>query len=475
MSGIVGVTSKKDCSRTLFYATDYHSHLGTEYGGMAIANNHGFERKIRLIADSQFKSKFFEDYHQMKGKYGIGVISDADEQPVYLNSKFGAFCLVVMGLIDNKDQLKEMLFKKGISFSEVTRGGVNTAELVAKLINLGKNIVDGIEKMFSMIEGSCSLLILTSQGIVAARDRKGYTPLVVGKNKNEWIVAAETSAFPNLGFDTVKFLQPGEIVLINDQGLVDQRPGHEFKQICAFHWIYTGFPASVYEGINVEEVRERCGRALAKQDKDLDSDLVAGVPDSGIAHALGYAIESGKPYRRPLIKYSPGYGRSYTPPNQQKRDLIATMKLIPIKEIIKGNKIVICDDSIVRGTQLKNFAIKKLWDSGAKEVHARPACPPLMFPCRFCLSTRTHSELIARKAIEAIEGSQPDRIADYLDPDHPKYQKMIDWIKKDMGVTSLKYQKIDDMIKAIGLPKEKICLYCWTGQCPKPKHKNISS
>ena len=467
MSGIAGVVSKKDCAQTLFYATDYHSHLGTEYGGMAVLGEKGFVRRIHNISESQFKSKFSEDNGAMRGTKGIGVISDSDEQPIYLNSRFGSFCVVAMGLIENKDELKEILFKKGVSFSEVTKGGVNVSELIAKLICLGDNLVDGIEKMFDVIKGSCSLLLLSKDGVLAARDRYGYTPLVLGKSDNEWIIASETTSFPNLGFKVEKFLAPGEIVLLTETGPIDKRAGGSINQICSFYWIYTGFPASTYEGINTEVVRERCGRALARQDKDIEPDLVTGVPDSGIAHAIGYAIESGKPYRRALVKYTPGYGRSYTPPTQKKRDLIATMKLIPIADIIKNNKVVVCDDSIVRGTQLKNFAIKKLWDAGAKEIHARPACPPLMFPCRFCLSTRTHSELIARKAIKEIEGKDLEDVSEYLDHKNPKYQKMIDWIAKDMGVTTLRYQKIEDMIEAIGLPKENVCLYCWNGKCPK--------
>ena len=467
MSGIAGVVSKKDCAQTLLYATDYHSHLGTEYGGMAVLGEKGFVRRIHNISESQFKSKFSEDNGAMRGTKGIGVISDSDEQPIYLNSRFGSFCVVAMGLIENKDELKEILFKKGVSFSEVTKGEVNVSELIAKLICLGDNLVDGIEKMFDVIKGSCSLLLLSKDGVLAARDRYGYTPLVLGKSDNEWIIASETTSFPNLGFKVEKFLAPGEIVLLTETGPIDKRAGGSINQICSFYWIYTGFPASTYEGINTEVVRERCGRALARQDKDIEPDLVTGVPDSGIAHAIGYAIESGKPYRRALVKYTPGYGRSYTPPTQKKRDLIATMKLIPIADIIKNNKVVVCDDSIVRGTQLKNFAIKKLWDAGAKEIHARPACPPLMFPCRFCLSTRTHSELIARKAIKEIEGKDLEDVSEYLDHKNPKYQKMIDWIAKDMGVTTLRYQKIEDMIEAIGLPKENVCLYCWNGKCPK--------
>jgi amidophosphoribosyltransferase len=298
-------------------------------------------------------------------------------------------------------------------------------------------------------------------------DRFGYTPLVVGKSCDAWAVTAETSAFPNNEFEVVKHIEPGEIVLINEDGIAQKRPGTDTNQICAFLWIYTGFPASNYEGINVETAREKCGRCLAKRDKDIEVDVVSGVPDSGFAHGLGYAMESGKPFRRPLVKYTPGYGRSYTPPSQQKRDLIAKMKLIPIKEVIESNSIVVCEDSIVRGTQLKNFTIKKLWDCGAKQIHIRPACPPLMFPCRFNLSTRSIHELAARKAIRSLEGSDPEDVSEYTDHNSDKYKRMVEWIASDLGVTTLRYQAVGDMVKAIGRPKEKLCLYCWTGKCPK--------
>ncbi|MFH1338602.1 MAG: amidophosphoribosyltransferase [Candidatus Omnitrophota bacterium] len=468
MSGIFGaVCIKGDCTETLFYGTDYHSHLGTEYGGMAILGD-DFTRQIHNIGQTQFKSKFYDDYKRMKGNKGIGVISALEEQPIFLNSKFGPFCIVSNGLIENAEELVAGSLKKGISFSEVSKGAVNTTELIAKLITQGDSIIDGIEKMFNSIDGSCSLLLLNKEGIYAARDKFGYSPLVVGKREDAWAITTDTSAFPNLDFEIVKYIEPGEIILLDEGGMSTKKPGGKINQICSFLWIYTGFPASSYEGINVEVVRERCGRFLAKQDRDLEVDVVSGVPDSGIAHALGYAMESGKPYRRPLVKYTPGYGRSYTPPSQETRDLIAKMKLVPIKEIIKGNRIVVCEDSIVRGTQLKNFAIKKLWDCGAKEVHIRPACPPLMFPCRFNLSTRTTQELAARRAIRGLEGKDSKDVAEYLDHRSEKYKKMVAWITRDLGVTTLRYQSVDDMIEAIGLPKDRLCLYCWTGECPKP-------
>ncbi len=473
MNGIFGVVSKGDCAEDLLYGTDYHSHLGTEYGGMAIFGK-DFTRQIHNISQTQFKSKFFEDSKKMKGNKGIGVISAFEEQPIYLNCKFGPFCVVTNGFIENKEKLAKDVMNRGLSFSEVSKSGVNATELIAKLISEGKNVSNGIERVFDAIEGSCSLLLLTKDGIYAARDRLGYTPLVVGKRKFAWAVTSETSAFPNSDFDIVKYLEPGEIILLNEKGMTQAKKGCTANQICAFLWIYTGFPASNYEGINTEIVRERCGRCLARRDKDIKVDVVAGIPDSGIAHSIGYAMESGKPLRRPLVKYTPGYGRSYTPPSQATRDLIAKMKLIPIKEIIAGNSIVVCEDSIVRGTQLKNFTVKKLWDGKAKEIHIRPACPPLMFPCKFNFSTRSIDELAARRAIRNIEGKDIDDLSEYTDHRSPKYKKMVDWIRKDLEVTTLRYQTIDDMVKSIGLPQEKLCTYCWTGVYPG-KAKPVAS
>ena len=466
MSGIFGVVSKGNCIQDLFYGTDYHSHLGTEYGGLVVLGE-DFHRRIHSISQGQFKSKFFDEYQKMKGNKGIGVISAANVQPIYVHSKFGPFCIVTNGFIENSKEIEKDLLKKGISFAEVGKSGVNETELVAKLINQGDNIIDGIEKMFERIQGSCSLLLLNKDGVYAARDRYGYTPLVLGERNGTFAVTSETCAFLNNDFKITKYLGPGEIVLLSESGLVQKKQATEDNQICAFLWIYTGFPASNYEGINTEVVRERCGRYLARRDKDIKVDVVAGVPDSGTAHAIGYAMESGSPYRRPLIKYTPGYGRSYTPPSQETRDLVAKMKLIAIKDIIDGNRIVVCDDSIVRGTQFKNFTIKKLKEFGAKEIHIRPACPPLMFPCRFNFSTRNINELVARRAIKDIEGVDLEDVSEYVDSDSQKYKKMIEWITKDLGVNTLKYQTVDDMIAAIGLPKERLCLFCWTGKCPQ--------
>ncbi len=464
MSGMYGVVSRKDCTELLFYGTDYHSHLGTEYGGMAVLGDE-FTRQIHNISQSQFKSKFYEDYRRMKGNMGIGVISALDEQPIYLNSKLGPFCIVTNGFIENKKELAEELLRKGTSFSEVSNGVVNMPELIAKLITQGNDLIDGIAKMFDVIKGSCSLLLLNRDGIYAARDRYGYTPLLIGRRDDDYAVTSESSAFPNTDFQIIKYLEPGEISLISEKGVIQRSPGRPVNQICAFLWIYTGFPASNYEGINVETVREKCGQYLARLDGDIEIDLVSGVPDSGIGHGLGYAMESKKPFRRPLVKYTPGYGRSYTPPTQVTRDLIAKMKLIPIREVIEGNRILLCEDSIVRGTQLKNFTIKKLWNAGATEIHVRPACPPLIFPCRFNLSTRSIHELAARRAIRSLEGLDIEDVSEYINYHSEKYCRMVEWITGDLEVTTLRYLSVDDMVSAIGLPREKLCLYCWNGEC----------
>ena len=423
MSGVFGVVSKGNCSDTLLYGVDYHSHLGTEYGGIAILGKK-FHRQIHNITNSQFKSKFYEDLTRIEGNKGIGVISDSNEQPMYMNARTGPFCLVTSGLIENLNELADELLKKGFSFSEMRNGTVNPTELVGKIISQGETIVEGIKMVFDSIEGSCSMLLLNTEGIYAARDRLGYTPLVIGKRDNDWAVTSETCAFPNNGFDIEKTLEPAEIALITENGIIVKSEPRKDNQICTFLWIYTGFPASSYENINAEIVRERCGVALAKNDTDIEIDLVAGIPDSGVGHALGYAQESKKPLRRPMVKYTPGYGRSYIPPSQETRDLIATMKLIPIKDVIDNNRILICEDSIVRGTQLKNFTIKKLWDCNAKEIHVRPACPPLMFPCKFCLSTRSIDELAARKAIKDIEGKDIEDVSEYVDHKSYKYKNL---------------------------------------------------
>ncbi len=461
MTGIYGCVGQGSCLDSLFYGTDYHSHLGTQYGGMAVWGDE-LRRKIHSIRSSQFKSKFNEERSDLEGDKGIGAVSAAQEQPICLNSRFGSFAIVMNGWIDNADRLAKGLLESGHSFSEVRRGKINQIEVVAKIINTGKDIKDGIEQVFKHIDGSCSMLILTEEGLYAARDRYGYTPLVLGRNKQSWAVATETGALTNQSYEIEKYLGAGEVLFIDGHGPRVVRKSGDRCKTCSFLWIYTGFPSSCYEGINAEVVRERCGRCLAKRD-DVKVDIVAGVPESGVAHAVGYAMESGIPYRRPLVKYTPGYGRSYTPPSQEERDRVAKMKLIAVRDLIDGKKVLICEDSIVRGTQLKNFTAQKLWANGAKELHVRPACPPLMFPCKFNISTRSVDELIARRAIDALEGRHVEDVSAYLDEDGEKYGRMVEWIQKDIGVTSIRYQRLGDMIEAIGIPKDKLCTYCWTG------------
>jgi amidophosphoribosyltransferase len=461
MSGIFGITSKDNCANKLLYGTDYHSHMGTQFGGLAVLGDR-FYHSIHDISKSQFKSKFYEEYKEMNGRFGIGVISDHDAQPLIIGSKFGTFAIVSAGLIDNVDAIASELLSSGAAFSEMSSGGVNSIEVIAKLINSGRTLLDGILATYNRIEGSASLLIMKEEGIYAARDRLGRTPLVVGERDGEYAVATETCSFLNLGFRITRYLEPGEIVRISHDGIQNLVSGRTDNKICSFLWIYTGYPASTYDGISVELVRERCGRFLALND-DVEADLVAGVPDSGVGHAIGYAMESKIPYRRPLVKYTPGYGRSYTPPTQEIRDLVATMKLIPVRAVIEGNRIVLCEDSIVRGTQLKNYTVKKLRESGVKEVHVRPACPPLMFPCKYLLSTRSTDELVARRAIRALEGKDIENIDEYLDDTSEKHKQMVEWIAKELDVTTLRYLRINDMVEAIGLPRGKLCLHCWLG------------
>ena len=468
MGGIFGVVSEGNCAKALFYGTDYHSHLGTENAGLAVWGDAGFSHTIHSISQAQFKSRFVADYKGMTGRMGIGAIDDGSPQPLIIRSKFGTYALAAIGLITNKEELTNDLLRDGVSFSEMEDGGINNVELVAKLINRGESIVDGIGRMQRSIEGSLCLLLMAQEGIYAARDRYGRFPLVIGReicesgSKPGFVVATESSSFSNLGYALSHSLGPGEIVRLDVNGMhTEQKPGKE-KHVCAFLWIYTGDPASIYEGISVENARERCGRAMARGDQ-VAADLVAGVPDSGVGHAIGYAIESGLPYRRPLVKYTPGYGRSYTPPSQDIRDLVATMKLSAVRDVIRDSRMVVCDDSIVRGTQLKNFTIRKLWDNGAKEIHVRPACPPLMFPCRYASSTRTADELASHRAIRALEGENMEHFSEYLDHASERYRKMIEWIRQDLNVTSLKYIHIEDMIAAIGVPEKDLCLYCWRG------------
>ncbi len=462
MSGIFGVASQADCIEDLFYGTDYHSHLGTEFGGLAVQSDRLY-RAIHRISHGQFKNLFNDFYQQHTARMGVGVISDFDPQPIVVESRFGTFTLVTTGLITNARELGEALVQQGVTFSEVLEGRLNQTELVAKMIAQSEDVVSGIHRVFDRIEGAVSLLLMTEGGIYAASDRHGRFPLALGIRDGTFAAASETCSFPNLGLRVQKYLQPGEIAFFDGAGLRDSTGADGRRKICSFLWIYTGYPASSYEGVSVERVRERCGQALARKDT-VRADLASGVPDSGTGHAVGYAMESGLPFRRPLVKYSAGYGRSYTPPSQKVRDRIAKMKLIPIEDICRANRLIVCEDSIVRGTQLKNLTIRKLWDAGAAEVHVRVACPPLMFPCRYNLSTRCLEELAARRAIRALEGGVVEDLAPYLQEGSSKYQAMIDWVQEDLGCTSLVYLSLPEMVAAIDLPEADLCTYCWTGR-----------
>ncbi|MHC4481323.1 MAG: amidophosphoribosyltransferase [Planctomycetota bacterium] len=462
MSGIFGVASRTNCMDDLFYGTDYHCHLGTEFGGLAIQGNQ-LHRAIHRIANGQFKNLFDEFYHTRGGEMGVGVISDRDAQPIVVDSRFGIFTLVTAGLITNREELGRELIEQGITFSEVSDGKLNQTELVAKMIAQGEDLVDGMQQVFDRIEGSVSVLLMTQEGIYAGCDGHARLPLAMAEGDGRVAAASETCAFPNLGLKVSKCLQPGEIAFFDDSGLRMANHVRGRRRVCAFLWIYTGYPASSYEGISVETVREHCGQTLARKD-GVEADLASGVPDSGTGHAIGYAMGSGLPFRRPLVKYSAGYGRSYTPPSQEVRDRIAKMKLIPIEDITRGNRLIICEDSIVRGTQLRNLTIQKLWDAGAAEVHVRVACPPLMFPCIYNLSTRSIEELAARRAIHALEGADVEDVGPYLDADSERHGEMVEWIRRDLNATSLIYLTLEEMVEAVGLPRQELCTYCWNGE-----------
>ncbi|MDH5466254.1 MAG: amidophosphoribosyltransferase [Candidatus Aminicenantes bacterium] len=464
MGGLFGVVSREDCVDDLFFGTDYHSHLGTRRGGMAVKNPEGFIRYIHNIENDQFRSKFEQDIQKMSGTKGIGVISDDDDQPLLIRSHLGKYAIVTVGVINNADELmKEVFDRRMIHFAEMRGGEVNPTELVAALINQESSFEEGIRSANEAIEGSCSLLLLTEEGVYAARDKLGRTPVVIGEKEGSFAATLETCAFPNLGFEIKKFLGPGEIVLMTEDGVEQKKPPGERMQICGFLWVYYGYPASTYEGINVESVRNRCGAILAKKD-NIEIDMVAGIPDSGIGHGLGYAGEASIPFKRPFVKYTPTWPRSFMPHDQSIRDLVAKMKLIPIKELIQGKKVLFCEDSIVRGTQLKD-TIQRLYDCGAQEVHMRPACPPLTFGCKFLNFSRSKSELnlAARKAIKEIEGDESKDLKEYSNADTKKYEAMVEKIRERLRLTSLKYQRLEDLVEAIGLPKEKVCTYCWDG------------
>lgn len=464
MGGFFGIVSQEDCVNDLFFGTDYHSHLGTRRGGLAVKNADGFARYIHDISNSQFRSKFEDDVPKMKGNMGIGIISDFEDQPLIISSHLGTYSIVTVGVIKNMSKLLQRAFSgKHVHFSEMSGGEVNPTELIATLINNESNFIDGIQSAQDAIEGSCSLLLLTTEGIYAARDQYGRTPIVIGEKKGSYAATMETCAFPNLDYKVNRYLGPGEIVLITKKGVEQKKSPGKTLRICAFLWVYYGYPASCYEDINVEHVRYRCGEFLANNDT-VDLDVVAGIPDSGVAHAIGYANKKKIPFERPFVKYTPTWPRSFMPPDQKTRDMVAKMKLIPIQKLIEGKRILFCEDSIVRGTQLKD-TICRLYETGAKEVHMRPACPPLVFGCKFLNFSRSRSELdlAARRAIKDMEGSADVTLDEYADSSSIKHCAMVERIRSMLNLTTLKYQTLPDLIQAIGLPKEKLCTYCWDG------------
>lgn len=465
MGGFFGAVASEDCVADLFFGTDYHSHLGTMRGGMAVLSDKGFQRAIHDISNSQFRTKFESDFRRFEGKCGIGVISDNEDQPLIISSHLGVYAIVTVGVVTNLSALvKELYAKRSVQFSEMSRGGINPTELVATLINSQETLADGVRFAQEKIEGSCSMLILDSEGgLFAVRDRFGRTPVVVGQKEGATAVAMESCSFPNLGYAVTRELGPGEMVRCAPEGVETVLAPGEQQAICSFLWVYFGYPASSYEGRNVEMSRYRCGGALARRNP-VAADSVGGVPDSGVAHALGYAVESGIRYARPFVKYTPTWPRSFMPPDQKARELIAQMKLIPIPGLIQGKRLIFCDDSIVRGTQLRD-QVKRLYDDGAKEIHMRIACPPLLYQCRFLNFSRSKSEmdLATRRFIREIEGENAD-VAKYLDPDGAPYQEMVGRIRQRLGLSSLAYQRLDDLVEAIGLPRQKLCTYCWTGE-----------
>ena len=466
MGGLFGVASRDDCVFDLFFGTDYHSHLGTRRGGMAVYGKKGFDRSIHNIENSPFRTKFEKESVEMEGCFGIGCISDNEPQPLLIRSHLGTYAIATVGRVTNAEELEKLTFQKGhVHYLEMSGGNLNATELVAALINQQNTITEGIRFAQNVIKGSMSILVMTPEGIYVARDRLGRTPLALGKKPDATCVSFESSAYINLGYEDYKELGPGEIVFMTPDGAETLvQPGSEMK-FCTFMWVYYGYPTSTYEGINVETMRYRCGAELAERDRGIEADIVAGVPDSGIAHAVGYANHSGIPFARPFIKYTPTWPRSFMPPNQKQRNLIARMKLLPVYDQIKDRRMVLIDDSIVRGTQLRESA-ELLYQSGAKEVHIRPACPPLLFGCKYLNFSRSNAELelIARRVIQEREGKVDyDQLRRYADPNSGEYREMTNAIGQELKFTSLEYHRLDDMIKAVGIEPCKLCTYCWSG------------
>lgn len=465
MGGIFGTISKKSCVADLFYGTDYNSHLGTRRGGIAaFEREKGFVRSIHNLENAYFRSKFEPSLGKFDGcTAGIGAISDTDAQPLVMNSHLGSFAICTVAKIVNIDELSRKLLEKNMHFAEMSSGKTNPTELVALLLIQGKTFRDGIENVFRHIKGSCSMLILTDNGIICARDSWGRTPLVIGKKDGAYAVSSESTSFPNLDYEIEYNVGPGEIVKITADGMEQIRPANKKMQICSFLWVYYGFPTSTYEGRNVEEARFANGYSLAKVD-DVEIDCVSGIPDSGTGMAMGYAAGKCVPYQRCIAKYTPTWPRSFTPSNQAMRSLVAKMKLIPNKAMLKGKRVLFCDDSIVRGTQLRDN-VKVLFDAGLKECHMRIACPPLVYGCPFInfTSSKSDMELITRRIIEGFEGDANKDLDKYATTNSPQYQRMVEAIRKQLGLTSLKFNTVEQLIEAIGLPKCKVCTHCFDG------------
>ena len=464
MGGFFGTISVKSCVDDLFYGTDYNSHLGTKRAGLVTFDKQqGFSRSIHSLERNYFRSKFEDELAKFTGNQGIGVISDTDPQPIIVNSHLGRYAVATVAKINNLEAIAGEMLAKRMHLSEMSANQINQTEMVALLINMGDSFVEGINKVYEKIEGSCSMLILTEDGIIAARDFMGRTPIVIGRKDGAYAATSETTSFPNLDYQVVRDLGPGEIVRLTAGGMeVLQEPSRR-KQVCSFLWVYYGFPSSDYEGINAEDVRERSGKALGEEDKT-EADLVCGIPDSGVGMAVGYAEGHGIPYKRAVLKYTPTWPRSFTPGTQTRRSLVAKMKLIPNKAILKGRRVVFCDDSIVRGTQLRDN-VRTFFDDGAREVHARISCPPLVYGCPYIGFTTSKSdlELITRRIINDFEGNPNAKLKEYATTDSPEYTRMVDEIARRLGLTTLKFNKIETLVKAIGLPKCDLCTHCFDG------------
>lgn len=471
MGGLFGAVCKSDCVFDLFFGTDYHSHLGTRRGGMAVYDrDKGFQRSIHNIENSPFRTKFEDDVNEMTGFSGIGCISDSEPQPLMVRSHLGNFAITTVGRINNIESLIKLCFDKGYThFLEMSGGDVNPTELVASLITQKDSIPEGIRYAQTLIDGSMTMLVLTSEGIYAARDRLGRTPMMIGHKEDGFCASFESFAYLNLGYTDYRELGPSEVVFITADSCETVLPATEEMKICTFLWVYYGYTTSSYEGVNVEKMRYKCGAMLAsRDDSSVKPDIVAGVPDSGTAHAIGYANKSGIRFARPFIKYTPTWPRSFMPTIQSKRNLIAKMKLIPIDALIRGKKLLLIDDSIVRGTQLRETT-EFLYQSGAKEVHIRPACPPIVFGCKYLNFSRStgENELITRRVIAKLEGTDKisdERLALYTDPDTPEYANMVEEIRREMNFTTLRFHRLDDLLESVGIPKENLCTYCWNGR-----------